>query len=352
MDPARRFAVSGLTGATLWASAALWGCAPRRPAAPLSPASLDTHRLSTGFVALAARAKPAAFGFGVDLITPDLAWVSEPTARFPLQSVFKAFLAAAALSEVDAGRLRLSEPITLTEEDLSVGDVGINAAWAKPPSGGKMILPAVDLIALAVQRGDNTAADTIMQRIGGPAAVTAWLRAKGVTDINVSRYERDLQPEIAAMPAFQPGWIDRRAWEAARDAVPPETREAAAARYLADPRDTATLPSTLAFLSRLALGQLLSPPSTRLLLRLMTDSSTGERRLRAGLPEGASLAHKTGTAATDLGLTAATNDIGIVTLASGRRFAMAAYLAGSTATQAARERLIADAAALATRCIS
>ena len=104
MDPARRFAVSGLA-----ASAALWGCAPRRPAPPLGPANLDTHRLSAGFVDLAARAKPAAFGFGVDLITPDLAWVSEPSARFPLQSVFKAFLAAAALSEADAGRLRLSE---------------------------------------------------------------------------------------------------------------------------------------------------------------------------------------------------------------------------------------------------
>jgi beta-lactamase class A len=215
-----------------------------------------------------------------------------------------------------------------------------------------MVLPAVDLIALAVQRSDNTAADTIMQRIGGPAALTAWLRAKGVSDINVSRYERDLQPEIASMPAFQPAWIDRRAWEAARDSVPPETREAAAARYLADPRDTATLPSTLAFLSRLALGQLLSAPSTRLLLRLMTDSANGQGRLRAGLPAGATLAHKTGTAATDLGLTPATNDIGIVTLANGRRFAMAAYLAGSTATEAARERLIADAARLAVSCVS
>jgi beta-lactamase class A len=89
-----------------------------------------------------------------------------------------------------------------------------------------------------------------------------------------------------------------------------------------------------------------------LLLRLMTDSTTGQGRLRAGLPAGASLAHKTGTAATDLGLTPATNDIGIVTLASGRRFALAAYLAGSTATPAARDRLIADAAALATSCVS
>jgi beta-lactamase class A len=89
-----------------------------------------------------------------------------------------------------------------------------------------------------------------------------------------------------------------------------------------------------------------------LLLRLMTDSATGLGRLRAGLPPGATLAHKTGTAPTDLGLTSATNDIGIVTLANGRRFVAAAYLAGSTATEVGRERLIADAARLAASCVS
>jgi beta-lactamase class A len=214
-----------------------------------------------------------------------------------------------------------------------------------------MTLPAVDLIALAVQKSDNTAADSIMQRIGGPAAVTTWLSGKGVGEINVSRYERQLQPELNGMAPFRPAWIDQRAWLDARDAVTPQVREAATARYLADPRDTATLLSTLDFLSRLAQGQLLSARSTRLLLRLMTDSETGQRRLKAGLPEGSSLAHKTGSAATDLGLTPATNDIGIVTLPSGRRFALAAYLAGSTATEAARDGLIADAARLAVSCV-
>ena len=301
---------------------------------------------------MAARARPGALGFGVGLVETGLIWVSDPAARFPLQSVFKVFLAAAALSEVDAGRLRLNEPIALTEDDLSVGDSGINAAWPRPPTGQKMTFPAADLIALAVQRSDNTAADTLMQRVGGPAAVTTWLRAKGLNDINVSRYERQLQVEVAGMPPFQPAWINRRAWQLARDATPPETREAATARYLADPRDTATLPATLDFLCRLELGQVLTASSTRFLLRLMTDLATGQARLLAGLPAGASLAHKTGTAATDLGLTPATNDIGIVTLPNGRRFAVAAYLAGSTATETARERLIADAARLAVSCVT
>lgn len=300
---------------------------------------------------LAERAKPAVFGFGVGLLAPAIEWISDPHARFPLQSVFKAFLAAAALADVDAGRLKLNEPITLTDEDLSPGESTIAQAWPRPPAGHRMTLPAADLIALAVQRGDNTAADAIMQRVGGPAAVTAWLRTQGVADINVARYERDIQPTLAGMPPFQPAWIDQDAWLAARDAVPAEAREAATARYLADPRDTATLRSALDFLASLAHGELISARSTRFLLRLMTDTTTGQHRLKAGLPPGASLAHKTGTAATDLGLTPATNDIGIVTLASGRRFVVAAFLAGSTATEAARERLIADAARLAVSCV-
>jgi beta-lactamase class A len=78
----------------------------------------------------------------------------------------------------------------------------------------------------------------------------------------------------------------------------------------------------------------------------MATSPTGANRLRAGLPPGARLAHKTGSSGTDLGFTPATNDIGIVTLADGRQFAAAAFLAGSTATLAARDKLFADAARL------
>jgi beta-lactamase class A len=348
MDLARRFVLTGL-GAALAAAAA--DCTPSRPVAPAGAPSLDVRRLADGFATLAARARPAAFGLGVSLLIPGASWSSDSQARFPLQSVFKAFLAAAALSETDAGRLKLGEPITLTDQDLSPGGA-IDQAWPTPPDGHSLTLPAVDLIALAVQRSDNTAADTLMKRIGGPAAVTACLRAKGIGDISIDRYERELQVELAGMPPFQPAWKDSRAWLAARDSVPAEAREAATARYLADPRDTGTLPATLDFLARLARGELLSPASTRLLLRLMTDSATSERRLKAGLPPGASVAHKTGSATTDLGVTPATNDIGVVTLAGGRRFVIAAYLAGSTATETERDRLIADGARLAVSCVT
>ncbi len=323
-------------------------CARGRPAP--APGVFNARVLDAEFPALARRARPGFLNFGVLATNHEVVWCWNSEARMPLQSVM-APLAAAALAEVDAGRLRLAERIPITAQDLSPLASAIDRAWPTPPQGHTMNLPAVDLIALAVQQSDNTAADTIMARIGGPGAVTAWLRLKDIEDIRIDRYERELQQEVAGMPPFQPAWKDPPAWMAARDAVPAAQREAAMNAYLADPRDTATVPAALAFLHRLALGDLLSPASTRLLLSLMSHTQTGAGRLRAGLPPGAVLAHKTGSAATDLGFTPATNDIGIATLADGRSFVMAAFLAGSIATEAERDGLIADAARLAVKAM-
>ncbi len=121
--------------------------------------------------------------------------------------------------------------------------------------------------------------------------------------------------------------------------------------YLADPRDTTTAQAALNFLNQLASGALLSMASTALLLRLMSAFEGGEG-LRAGLPARASWAHGTGRAPTDLGLTAVANDMGIVTLEGGRRFALAAFLVGSTSTQQQRQGLFADAARIAMEALT
>ena len=54
------------------------------------------------------------------------------------------------------------------------------------------------------------------------------------------------------------------------------------------------------------------------------------------------MAHKTGTSRTAGGVTAATNDVRIVTLPDGRRVAVAVFVSESPADGAARERVIAD----------
>ncbi len=70
-------------------------------------------------------------------------------------------------------------------------------------------------------------------------------------------------------------------------------------------------------------------------------TATGQNRIKGRLPEGTPVAHKTGTSGTRAGQTAATNDIGIVTLPGGRSLAIAVFVADSAAPQDIREEVIA-----------
>jgi beta-lactamase class A len=68
-------------------------------------------------------------------------------------------------------------------------------------------------------------------------------------------------------------------------------------------------------LERLIRNSPLSSEANNLLVQTLTDSVTGGNRLRAGLPVGTILAHKTGTSGEHDGKAAATNDIGLITFA-------------------------------------
>lgn len=300
--------------------------------------SLDEAALQLSLEALASRAMPGSFGVAVlDLRSGRVTGVNVDH-PFPMQSVFKAPLGAAVLAEVDAGRLTLDQSVTLARADLSPPYSPIADAWP-----GRTRYTVRELLELTVGGSDNTGADVLMRMIGGPAAATRYLRSTSIAGMRIDRYEREFQPEVAGMGVFREAWLGEKAFVAARDAVPVARRRAALTRYLADTRDTSTPRASAIFLSKLAAGELLSPASTAILLDIMTRTGTGANRLKAGLPAGAGIAHKTGTGRTDLGLVPAANDIGLVTLADGRRFAIASYLAGSALPEAERDALHADA---------
>jgi len=321
----------------LFALAACHQPAERTTAATAKP--MDTEVLDREIGALAARARPAAFDVGVLSIDGGESWALHADRAFPMQSVFKAPLGAAVLSEVDRGRLSLDEPITIAENELSPPYSPVADAWPRVKT-----YTVRELLVRAVGESDNTAADLLMRRIGGPGVVQAWIGEHKITDMRIDRYERELQTDVYGMPAFRPAWKGEAAFTAALAQTPPATRRAAMGTYLTDHRDTATVPAALTFLQKLVTGQLLSPASTQLLVQIMTESPTGAGRLKAGLPEGATVAHKTGTGRTDLGVNPAANDIGVITLKDGRRYGVAVFLAGSTASDDDRDAIIADVA--------
>jgi beta-lactamase class A len=297
--------------------------------------TLDVNALDRETRALAERARPGVLGFGLMNLESGQMWTLNGDRPFPMQSVFKMLVGAAALSEVDAAQLSLGEVFEITAKQLSPPRSPIADAWP-----GRTAYTADELLVAAVSDSDNTAADVLMKRIGGPGAVTAWLQSKKVDEVRVDRYERELQPEALGMAPFRPAWKGA-AFDAALATVPPEAQRKAALAYLRDVRDTATPHGMLLFLSMLDAGELLSPASTRRLLTIMAQSPRGPERLKAGFPAGSTFAHKIGTG-TNQGLTTAYNDVGVLTLADKRSYAVAAFLTGSTADETGRAGLLAD----------
>jgi beta-lactamase class A len=318
---------------------ALAGCRPRQGSimAGRTP-TLDVERLNREVREIAARLRPGALGAGLLKLDNGEVWTYRGGRRFPMQSVFKAPLAAALLAEVDAGRLSLDESFTLKPMDLSPWSA-IAAAWP-----GRQAYTARELLAAALTTSDNTAADVLMARIGGPGAVTAWLVGKRIDEVRIDRYEREIQTEILGLAPFRPAWRTEAAFQAARAGVPPERQRQALTAFLADPRDTATPRGMLDFLTQLDGGGLVSAGSRRLLLQIMSQARTGPRRILAGLPKGSSFAHKTGTGVVVQGTAAAINDTGIATLPDGRRCSMVVFVSGAPLAPAACEAAIADVA--------
>lgn len=302
----------------------------------LAPSGFDDAALAARVKEISAESR-GRLGVAVKDLSTGQTWSLRGGERFPMQSVFKLPLGIAALRLEELKEVDLDEKIRITEKDLSPPWSLINRRWKGPTSYSLR-----DLTELAVITSDNSAADILMRRLGGPARVTSVLRELGVQGIRIDRYERVFQPEASGLGSYQTGWHKQEAWDSARSTVSLENRVAAMTAYLKDPRDTSTPLGMLGLLSDLQTGRLLSRSNTVWILDVMTRTTTGATRLKAAMPAGASLAHKTGTGGDAGMVNAASNDVGIITMPDGRRVAVVVFLTGSRAPEADREKVIAD----------
>ena len=324
---------------TFAAAAGLAACRPRATMTASHTPALDMERLNREVGAIAQRLAPGVLGVGLLNRDSGEIFTFQGARPFPMQSIFKAPLAAYALSENEAGRLPMDERITLKAMDLSPPRSAIADAWP-----GRADYTVRELLLAALVESDNTAADRLMDRVGGPGALTAWLTGKSVVEMRIDRYEREVQTEMLGLAPFRPDWRGEAAFLRAWSTVPPAQTRRAVDAYLADPRDTATPRAALHFLDLLDQGQLVEPASRAFLLQAMTTITSGAHRLKAGLPKGSVFAHKTGSSRVVQGVVGALNDIGLVTLPDKRRYAMAAFLSGARAPVEACEAALADVA--------
>jgi beta-lactamase class A len=240
---------------------------------------------------------------------------------YPQQSVSKLWVSITALDAVDKGKVRLDQPVTLTRDDLTL----FHQPIAQEVVAGPYTTTVGDLLVRAITTSDNTANDKLMRSVGGPAAVRAMIRAKHLGAIRFYNGERALQSRIAGL-SWNPAYSIGNAFYEARDALPPNVRQAAFDRYVADPYDGAAPSAIVSALARLKHGALLSPASTAYLLDTMSHTHTGPNRLKGGLAPGWVLNHKTGTGQVLGQAQAGYNDIGILTAPDGRSYSLAVMI--------------------------
>ncbi len=299
----------------------------------VSAASLDQSGLSQDLQALAAKTPGR---LGVCVRTRTSATCVRAEERFPLQSVMKLLVGFAVLDGVDTKGWRLDEPVTLRKEDLSLFVQPVSKLVG--PQGYRTTVG--DLVRRAIIDSDSAAVDNLITRIGGTAVVNDALSRHGIRGLRVDRDERHLQTEIAGI-TWKPSYIDADVLDREIHAVPEPIRDRAYAAYQRDPRDTATPAGMADFLLRLANGELLSKPSTGFLLQAMKECATYPGRLKAGVPASWEISHKTGTSPDWKGVTAATNDVGILRTPDGALLSISAFLADSPASSSARDASLA-----------
>jgi beta-lactamase class A len=211
--------------------------------------------------------------------------------RYAMASTFKLALAGRVLALADRGELSLKEELPFAAGDPLPNSPTVEANFAL----GR--LPIVQLCAAIVEVSDNSAANLLLRRTGGPEALTGFIRACGDSVTRLDRFEMELNSNL-------PG----------------------------DPRDT-TSPAAMAGLARtLVLGDLLSKQSRNHLSGWLTRSVPGMDRLKAGFPVPPWLVgHKTGT-----GANGAFNDVAIAWRSGKPPVVVACYQSGGTAEPSVR----------------
>ena len=257
--------------------------------------------------------------------------------RCPLASVCKLPIAMNLLAMVDEKKFALNQEIEVLPRDVVASVSPIAARWP-----AQRRFPLQEMIELMVARSDNTAVETLF-RIGGEGpAMARRFREWKVEGVRVDRSERQCGLDRNGVLHYPPPseWTDP-AIQALIAGTPPAVRYRATKRFLEDPRDTGTPNGTVRLLARLFGGEALSKPSTALLIESLKATTTFPTRIKGLLPAGTVVAHKTGSTGTTEGLTAGTNDSGVIFLPDGNLLALSVYVKASTRNDAARDSIIA-----------
>lgn len=229
---------------------------------------------------------------------------------YPMQSVYKFHVALAVLNQVDEGKLSLNQKILLTKRDL------LPDTWSplrEKYKKGSVKIPLSEILNYTVSQSDNNGCDILFRLLGGTEKVHKYIHKLGVKEVAIKTTEEEMHKNDTAQFT---NW--------------------------------ATPHSITELLNKFYKDSILSKNSYDFLWKAMVETTTGPKRLKGLLPLGTVVAHKTGYSGVNKqGITAATNDVGIVTLPNGQHFAIAVFVCHSSESHETNEKIIAEIAKMA-----
>ncbi|MDB5147753.1 MAG: Beta-lactamase [Mucilaginibacter sp.] len=224
-------------------------------------------------------------------------------AHLPMQSVMKFAIAITVLHEIDNGRFKLDQLIHISKSDYY--DTYSQVRNKNPEADFN--IPIRELLSYMVSLSDNVACDVLIKILGGIDKVNDYIHSLGVKNIAFKATEVQM---AQAWPVQYTNWAE--------------------VTDLTHLLDIAFKPNFL------------SPAGNAYLWKIMQETSTGPKQIKGLLPAGTIVYHKTGRSGTnDKGITAATNDIGIITLPNGKHLAIAIFVSDTPVDMPMRESVIA-----------
>lgn len=228
--------------------------------------------------------------------------------HLPMQSVFKFHIALALLSAIDKGKFSLNQKIRIKQNELLPGLY--SPIREKYPQGVELTI--AEIIEYTVSQSDNVGCDVLLRLLGGPKAVEQYFTSNHFRNISIKINEE----------VMQNNWdLQFQNWT-----TPKAANEVLSSFYRNNKK-------------------LLSQKNYDFIWGVMKATQTGKARLKGQLPEGTTVAHKTGySGANKAGITAAVNDIGIVFLPNGRYFFISVFVTNSKENTETNEKIIAEVA--------
>ncbi|WP_414713159.1 class A beta-lactamase, subclass A2 [Sphingobacterium sp. UBA6320] len=229
--------------------------------------------------------------------------------RLPMQSVFKFPLAIVMLTEIDKGNFTLDQKIEITKRDLTP------EIWSpirdKYPDGVTLTLR--EILEYTITLSDNIGCDVMLKLLGGPQKVEQYFAKQGFKNISIKINEKTMQSN----------------WDK---------------QFLnwCTPQEMNNILKTF-YVNK---NNLLSMSMYDFLWSTMKSTNTGLNQIKGQLPAGTVVAHKTGSSGRnkDTDVTAALNDVGIVSLPNGEYFVISIFVTNSKESKETNERMISDIA--------